>query len=305
MNPDLQDLYAGISDVVLLPGRFELGQGVVISQTYAHLMAHFIMAFAPAAPGKSHPPPWKPAGGGWAIDITAEIYLPAACRLKHVDRLNTVWWIAALLRLKATTLLCVPVISSERFTSIPAIDQEPELFPMEIFTHRILPEHQLNPRLGTAELEWLKAHWQDSSHLLASEQFSNALQAIDSSIWGRNPSLALVAVWGALEHLFSSSNQELSFRVSASIATYLEPPGRERYKCFKHIRELYDHRSKAAHGEVKPDSTDTAPYAETFAIARRVLLKIVETRHIPSKKELEASMFGDEIGTIRAGPITQ
>ncbi|MFZ0702162.1 MAG: hypothetical protein WAM80_09995, partial [Candidatus Acidiferrales bacterium] len=188
MNPDLQDLYAGLSDVVLLPERFELGRGVVISQTYAHLMAHFMMAFAPATPGKHHPAPWKPAGGGWAIDITAELYLPAGCHLEHIDRLNTVWWIAALLRLKATTLLWVPVISSERFASIPAIEQEPELFPMEIFTHRILPEHQLNPRLGTAELEWLKTHWEDSSDLLANEQFSNAIQAIDSSLWGRNPS---------------------------------------------------------------------------------------------------------------------
>lgn len=28
MNPDLQDLYAGLSDVVLLPERFELGRAL-------------------------------------------------------------------------------------------------------------------------------------------------------------------------------------------------------------------------------------------------------------------------------------
>jgi Apea-like HEPN len=243
------------------------------------------------------------SGRGWNIDITAELYLPAACHLEHLDRLNTVWWIAALLRLKATTLLYVPVISSEGFRSIPAIEQEPELYPMEIFTHRILPEDELNPQLGTSELEWLKSHWQDSSDLLAEEQFSNAIQAVDLSIWGRSPSLALVAVWGALERLFSTSKQELSFRVSSNIAAYLEPPGRERYKCFKQIRALYDHRSKAAHGDTRAASTDTTPYVDTFAIARRVLLKMVETRHIPNKQELEASLFGDEIGTIGANEM--
>ncbi len=293
MNPNVQDLYAGLSGLVLVPERYELGQGVTISQTYAHFMAPFLMAFAPAAEGKHHPAPWKSAKGGYAVDITAELFLPATYSLEHLDRLNTVWWIAALLRLKATALVFVPVISSERFGAIPAIEQEPELWPQEIYMHRLLPERELNPRLGIPELEWLKAHWQDASVLLANEDFSIAIQAVDLSIWGTNPALALVAVWGALERLFSSSNQELSFRVSANIAAYLESPGRERYKCFKEVKALYDHRSKAAHGEGKADIT---PYVETFAIARRALLKMVETRHVPGKKELEARLFNDEIG---------
>lgn len=53
-------------------------------------------------------------------------------------------------------------------------------------------------------------------------------------------------------------------------------------------------------GDDKASSTDTTPYVGTFAIARRVLLKMVETHHVPDKKELEASLFGDEIGGIGA-----
>ena len=53
-------------------------------------MAPFLMAFAPASPGKPHPAPWKPANGGLAIDINAELFLPAACKLEHLDRLNTI-----------------------------------------------------------------------------------------------------------------------------------------------------------------------------------------------------------------------
>lgn len=290
MNPAAQDIHAGLAGVVLEPESFDLGQGVTISQTYAHFMAPFLMAFSPAAEGKHHPGPWKTAKGGYNVDITAEIFLPETFYLEQLDRLNTIWWIIALLRLKATTLAFVPVISTERFSAIPAIQQEPEIVPLEIYFHRILPERELEPIIRSSQLEWLKSHWQEASSLLANEDFNFAIQAVDFSIWGISPPLALVAVWGALERLFSSSNMELSFRVSASIAAYLEGPGKERYKCFKRVKALYDSRSKAAHGIGKANAT---PYVETFAIARSVILKMIESRHVPGKQELEASLFGD------------
>jgi hypothetical protein len=292
MNPNLSNLCAGLSDVVVEPKHFELGQGVTISQTYAHLMAPFLMAFAPAPPGKPHPAPWKPAKGGFSIDISAELFVPETCALEHLDRLNTVWWIVALLRIKATAEIFVPIVSTEHFGSIPASAEEPEFWPMEIFTHRLMPLDVPRHRVSVEELEWLKANWHEASVLLANEDFSFAFQAIDQSVFGSNPALALVSVWSALERLFSPSHQELSFRVSANIATYLEPPGRERYKCFLRTKKLYDHRSQAAHGS---GAKGIGPYAETYAIARRAILKMVEMRHVPPRRELDAELFGDDI----------
>ncbi len=293
MDPNQHDFWAGLADCILVPERFELGEGLIISQTYAHFMAPFLMAFAPAAQGKPHPAPWKTAKGGLAIDITAELFVPATCRLEHLDRLHTAWWIVSLLRLKATTAVYTPVISSERFSSIPAIKQEPELWPVEIHTHRLMPGRVPLRPIDIPELEWLKSHWQQASTLLVNEDFSVAFQAFDQSIWGSSPASGLVVVWGALERLFCSSNQELSFRVSANLASYLEIPGRERYKTFKQIKALYNDRSKAAHGDGK---RDIVPYLETFSVARRALLKMVETCHVPEKRELEAALFGDGVG---------
>jgi hypothetical protein len=294
MNPNNHDFCAGLANCILVPERFELGEGITISQTYAHFMAPFLMAFAPAAPGKPHPAPWKSAKGGLAIDITAELFVPTTYHPEQLDRLNTAWWIVSLLRLKTTSAVYAPVISSERFSVIPAIQQEPELWPLEINTHKLIPDRAPHRPIDIPVLEWLKAHWQGVSVLLANEDFSLAFQAFDQSIWASSPALALVAVWGALERLFCSSSQELSFRVSANLSAYLENPGRERYKCFKHIRALYNDRSKAAHGEGK---ANMIPYLETFAVAKRALLKMVETRHVPGKRELEASLFGDEMTT--------
>ncbi len=43
---------------------------------------------------------------------------------------------------------------------------------------------------------------------------------------------------------------------------------------------------------------DLTAYSQSYAIAKRVLLKMIEGRHVPDKKELEANLFGDPIGTV-------
>jgi hypothetical protein len=302
MHPNSVDLYAGLYGLALVPDSYELGHGVVIARTYAHFMAPFMMAFAPAPPGREHPVPWKAAKGGLAIDITSELYLPATTSIPQFDRVNTVWWIVALMRLHTTTSISVPVISSERYASIPAIQQEPHLWPLEIYTPRLFPEGSGPHSVDVPELQWLRENWYEAAVLLQNVDFSLAFQAIDASVWNHSPALALLAVWGGLERLFSPSNMELSFRVSANIAAYLEAPGRDRHACFKAVKSLYDSRSKAAHGS---GSADAMPYAETYEIAKRVILKMIGDRHVPSKKELEANLFGDLIGVSAGSSMGQ
>ncbi len=279
--------------MVLNPETFDLGHDAILSNTYAHFMAPFLMAFAPAAPGKPHPGPWKAAKGGLYLDITAELFLPATTRLPNLDRVNTIWWITALLRLRASSAITVPVISSERFASIPAIQEEPHLWPIEIHTPRLFPDGSAMTVINSVVLEWVRDNWFEAASLLSNQDFYFAFQAVDSSIWNHNPALALVAVWGALERLFCPAHAELSFRVSANLAAYLEPLGRRRYICYKKIKGLYDGRSKAAHGS---GEEHLKAYCETHAIARLALTSIIDRRHVPTKSELEANLFGDADG---------
>lgn len=295
MKPELTDLYAGLSGISLVPTTFDLGHRIQISQTYAHFMAPFLMAFRPPSPGKPHPAPWKSAKGGLAIDIEAELFLPLSYRPEDLDRLNTIWWIVALLRLKVGAGVFVPVVSSERFASIPSISEEPELLPLEIHLDRLVPYGKTGPRLCIEDLEWLKSHWEQGGQLLKNEDFSTAFISVDSCMWNSSPALALVMVWGALERLFSTLHQELSFRVSANLATFLEEPGRSRFTCYKRVKNLYDSRSRAAHGA---NLEAARPFVETYTLARRALLKMIENKHIPTKNELEAALFGDLIGIV-------
>lgn len=163
--------------------------------------------------------------------------------------------------------------------------------PVEVTTHRVLPQSLPLVTMNDADLNWVKRHWFEGMALFENEDFAVAFQAFDSAAWNSNLSLGLVALWGALERMFATSNQELSFRVSANIAAFLEPPGRERYKSFKTVKEQYDHRSKAAHGSISKGQME--PFQCTYEIARRAFGKIIETNRVPSKKDLEALLFGD------------
>jgi hypothetical protein len=52
---------------------------------------------------------------------------------------------------------------------------------------------------------------------------------------------------------------------------------------------LYEDRSAAAHGLVKSKQDGLL---ETFELLRQVVLKMIGEGHVPSKEELEASLFG-------------
>jgi hypothetical protein len=104
--------------------------------------------------------------------------------------------------------------------------------------------------------------------------------------------LGVVSVWGALERLFSTNAAELKYRVCTNIAAFLEPPGRERYLMFKQLAKLYDDRSAAAHGS--PMKSHTA-YIDSFTIASRAILRMIELSRVPTKDDLEHELLSPSL----------
>jgi hypothetical protein len=75
-------IIARLAGVKLEPSEFALGSGIRISQTYAHLMAHFMVAYSPAEPGRPHPAPWSAMSGpGLTFDIHVQLEMPAPALL--------------------------------------------------------------------------------------------------------------------------------------------------------------------------------------------------------------------------------
>jgi Apea-like HEPN len=292
MDPGTDSIFAGVAGVETDSEHFDLGEGISIDQTFGHFMAPFLMAFAPAASGKPHPAPWSAVEGGLSIDFHVQLHVPAVFEIPgFYSRLNTVWWITALIRLRGAFLAHVPVIADRPFAEIPRAAGQAMILSVEALPRRAFAEPKVM-RLSMVDLLWLKNTWREGGILMGkSSELNDAFQAFDSSGTLPSTSVAMLAIWGALEHLFSPAKQELRFRVSANIASFLERPGPRRLALHRKLMKLYDARSQVAHGTAT-DRKDAG--SETYEIANRVLVKILETREVPSRESLDAALFAPE-----------
>lgn len=283
-------LYGGVSGIRMCTPSFPLGEGVELRQTYSHLFSANMMAFARPGPAGYHPPPWKAAKGGFGYDIEVEIRAPAETSLGEAfDAKETIWWIAALLRLASFPYLSVPVISNLSFTEIAASDEEPTLQPFEIERRLFAPPADVDLTLGPSDLDWLAANWIPAGRLLSSSpKFYSALKAFDAATVRGRASASLLALWGGLEQLFAPSAGELRFRVAALLASYLEPPGVSRVELYKQILKLYNERSVAAH---TAKEVETQALVHTYVIMRNALMQMISKNRVPTQTDLESLLF--------------
>lgn len=283
------DLYAGLAGIELAEDNFELGDGIRLSRTYAHQFAPFMLAFGRPSPGKPHGGPWKAAGGGFSFDITAELFIPAEIEGKYGSTAGMSRLLLSLLRLGVDPAITLPIFANSSFSSLPKMaDAEVMLQPFEV-GRRHFPLGYTGEVKSDA-IVWVKERWRITHKLTKSHaEFELAVAALDSAQFVQQSALGLVSIWAALEALFSPSHTELSFRVSALISAYLEEPGAARLARQKSIAKLYTKRSAAAHG--KP-SHDQQNLLDSINLLREVLIKMLDDGRVPSKVELEESLFG-------------
>lgn len=287
-------MYAGMAHVSFDDGSFEFGYGVTLKSTYAHLFAANMMAFARAPEGKHHPGPWRAAQGGYGYDIEVELAVPSGQALPgQLSEKDTIWLIAALLRLANYVHLTVPIISDVAFDAASENKRTPLLQPFEIEPRIFRAIGDNVASLKAKDLLWVKSVWPRTAELMRTcPSLSLALRAADACTVQGRPASALLMVWGALEQLFSPSSGELRFRVSAYIAAYLEPISEKRFELFKLLYKLYNERSQAAH-TAKEANTETL--VQSFVILRNALVKMIDEGEVPTQAKLQQRLFcGDD-----------
>ena len=285
-------IIAGLAGVKLEPAEFALGSGIRISQTYAHLMAPFMMAYSPAEPGRPHPAPWSAVGGGGlSFDIFVQLEVPASALLGlELDPQFIAWWITGMLRLRLGPAFIVPVIGEQSFADAKINHGHAKFFPIETPTHVLTLDPNARRSITEVDLAWTSKYWLSASRLYHdNDAFRLLFEAVDQCMFARHRNLALVWLWAGLESVFSPDKAELKYRISSAIASYLEYPGIPRMNAQKAIAKLYDSRSAAAHGreDKKSDSLQ-----DTYTVARKSLLKMIESNRVPTHVELEAKLFG-------------
>jgi hypothetical protein len=128
-------------------------------------------------------------------------------------------------------------------------------------------------------------------HLQSVEKFSRVANAVlfyRNGYNSDNPDLALVAFTTCLESLFSTAEQELSFRLSLRVASFLADKSIDREAVFHECKEVYKIRSKVVHGAaITRDSEQAAIYLvdsivpQAERLARRTLAKVLEMQLEP------------------------
>lgn len=281
INPNLVKLHGGISGLSVKE-PIEIVSGLRLAPTYAHVMAPFIMAFKPPELGQAHPGPWKSASGGSASDIHTEATLDADARVGGFDRLNSIWFLATLLRLRVSTAIRVPVISDTTFSEVPD-GKEPVLWPIEFRRPVHVALHQISETQQDG-LEWIVSNIENGSVLMQGEGFALALQTLDQAWFAESRGSIMVLLWSAIESLFRPGGRDITKVLSRSIATYLNDEPRARDRHFQEIKDLYKVRGEMVHAARAPTEE---PIEATANIARRVFIRAIELREIPVAERLQ------------------
>lgn len=291
-TPNDFDLYAGLSGLELPEDPIEFGNGIAIRKASARFSRPFTLVNTKlhlTPKGELPVTQWQ-LGDPSGSDVVAELLIPASFERDAERRFETARIILFALRLMVDPSITLQVISSHPFDSLIELNLKGcKLYPVEV-QQRHFSMSVVNRTKVLEGVHWVSKHWLAVHRLYtASAEFRLAADALDLGQFIPNSALALVSLMGAIEAIFSPSTAELKFRVSALVAAYLCPPGEQRLTQQKKVATLYDKRSAAAHGKPQHQAEDLL---ETFELLRRILLKIIQDGHVPSKESLEANLFG-------------
>ena len=274
-------LFGGISGLVLPAEQYEVAPGLTLTQTYAYLIAPFILAFAPPPrPGTPHPGPWSSLSER-GLTILAEVRLAKGVIPWGFDRINSLWFLVALLRLRLALPLQMPVLADRAFASASAAGETANLIPAEVNLFQLLTAPRRNPSL--ADLDWIRDHIGTAAALMDEPVFNRAMQTFDIAIATHSPGAGIVIAWASIETLIRPGSGRITERVCRALAAHLKPPGSQRDRAFTEIAASYRDRGGAAHAGTVPEAKE---FQTAFRLARAALVKTIEVGALPDVEVL-------------------
>ena len=284
-HPENVPLFGGVAGAVLGVNEFEICDGLVLRKTYAHVMSPYILAFSrPVHSGQHHPAPWKSARGGVWLDVEIEIALQQDRRPTGFDRLNTLWWTLALLRLSSGAPLRMPVVSDTSFGVVAESSHEPVFWPVETLPRQIRTVPEPPQTIENEHMLWVREAFGPGAELMEDPAFGRAFEAFDGAIWAHSAGAALVTIWAALETLIRPGELDITKRLASSLATLLEPPGPGRDRLFGRLKTLYQARGGSAHASRAPEIQQLL---SSFEIGRRSFVSCIDNRAVPDPEDLQ------------------
>jgi len=128
------DLYAGLTNLKLLPqwGEYQLGEGLVLRPTFAHMTTSHMLAFEPTGLLRKHAAPWKATSMFESFEIHTELHIPVQYKppkgLSHYDVART---ITVMMRLRCDAKIRFLVMSPRTLSGIATAADDIEIIPVE------------------------------------------------------------------------------------------------------------------------------------------------------------------------------
>ena len=133
------------------------------------------------------------------------------------------------------------------------------------------------------DIAWLSKYYPKAYSLLDNDSFRTAVHSLSSYYWHSVPSVQLSVLWAGIESLFNIQS-EISFRLSASIAKFLEPTNSSKgLSLYQKTKKLYGFRSKAVHG-VQSEIPETI-LPDTVKLLNLLIKKCITNGKLPPKTE--------------------
>lgn len=276
-------LFGGVAGIKLSKPSLTIVPGFELRATYAKIFAPYMMAFRRPGPGAEYGEPWRAARGGISIEISIEAFLEDRVRPTGLNRLNTLWWLLALIRLRTGANARMPVISNMEFRDVVLSKVEPSLLTIEMSPHQIQTVQNPPSEISSEDLDWICQNFVSGSTLLEAQNFYRSILTFDNAVWAQNSGSAILMIWAAMECLFRPGRQGITKALSSLLASYLHPPGSGRDREFRNVYDLYNARGAAVHDAKHPEIDELR---NSFLIARRVLIQCIERRELPNNQVL-------------------
>ena len=217
--------------------------------------------------------------------------------------LDVGWTVISGLRLRTGCEFLVPAVSDHSWSTIEGalpdscLAQLLEDYPNAF---RLDPNAVMTEAGGS----WVASRFLELLELRANSRFHFSLECLSGSYGETDGRMAASKLWAGVEAL-ADVDQELRFRLSALLASLIEPPGRDRATRYKNITKLYGVRSKVVHGGLVSDEVIREHVGATRSLLASCLIAVVELGRLPARDELELNLLGVALEPHRVGGTSQ
>jgi len=225
------------------------------------------------------------AVGRWSSAIKHEIVIDRESISDEQKVLNLAWAIISSLRVRTLVPFVVPAYADRSWSTISAFNDRSVRV-------RLLEDYPLAKAVGeratvrAEDVQWIRDHFPAFVELNRIESFKLSVEALSTYHYAFSLRLMAVSLWAGIDALLGA-DAETSFRTALYAASLLEPRGASRESLFDSMRKLYKTRNKAVHGHNVADGELAQHIVAVRQILSRILCRIVEIGHVPSKKEID------------------